>query len=81
MFSELVSYSCSAKILRGDKFTTNLQEKARKYKQQLENLYRKSSIGPSMVSCIFERFGNDSLTINFGLTFHRKKIPKYGKLI
>lgn len=72
----LLSYSCSAKVSRGDKFLTQLPEKARKYKVDLETLYKRSILGPAVVSCFLERFGNDTVTIYFRLMLNRKKIPR-----
>ncbi|XP_017781082.1 PREDICTED: serine protease nudel-like isoform X2 [Nicrophorus vespilloides] len=72
-----VSFSCSAKVSKGDRFVTGLQDKARKYRQQLEFLYQRSTLGPALVSCTIERFGNDSQTIFFKITLNRMKIPRH----
>ncbi|KAF5275348.1 hypothetical protein FQR65_LT04176 [Abscondita terminalis] len=74
--TQLLTYNCSAKILRGDRFLNNIQEKARKYKQQLEMLYHKSSVGSALVSCTVERFGDDSVTIYFRISLNRKALPR-----
>ncbi|KAJ3639838.1 hypothetical protein Zmor_003173 [Zophobas morio] len=71
-----LSFSCSAKVLRGDRFTGALQEKARRYRLQLETLYQRSVLGPALVSCIVEKFGNDTVTVFYKLGFNRKKLPK-----
>ncbi|KAF5300956.1 hypothetical protein FQA39_LY10926 [Lamprigera yunnana] len=74
--TQLLTYNCSAKILRGDRFVSNLQEKARKYKQQLEILYHRSNIGSAVASCTVERFGDDSVTIYFRIALNRKALPR-----
>ncbi|KAK5639362.1 hypothetical protein RI129_011854 [Pyrocoelia pectoralis] len=74
--TQLLTFNCSAKILRGDRFLNNLQDKARKYKQQLEALYHRSSIGPALVSCTVEKFGDDTVTIYFRISLNRKSLPR-----
>ncbi|CAH0562093.1 unnamed protein product [Brassicogethes aeneus] len=74
--SALMTFSCSVKVLRGDRFVGALKEKAIKYKGQLEALYQRSVLGPALVSCTFERFGNDTLTIYFKLTLNKRKLTK-----
>ncbi|KAK4871464.1 hypothetical protein RN001_015588 [Aquatica leii] len=74
--TQLLTYNCSAKIMRGDRFLNNLQEKARKYKQQLEILYHRSSIGPALTSCTVERFGDDSVTIYFRISLNKKSLSR-----
>ncbi|XP_008190743.1 uncharacterized protein LOC103312277 isoform X2 [Tribolium castaneum] len=74
--NNIISFSCSAKILRGDRFTGALQEKARRYRLQLETLYQRSVLGPALTSCIVEKFGNDTVTVFFKLAFNKKKISK-----
>ncbi|KAB0801365.1 hypothetical protein PPYR_05719 [Photinus pyralis] len=74
--TQLLTFNCSAKVLRGDRFLNNLQDKARKYKQQLEALYHRSSIGPALVSCTVEKFGDDTVTIYFRISLNRKALPR-----
>lgn len=74
--AELLTFSCSAKVSRGDRFVSHLQEKSHKYKQQLENLYHKSSIGTAVVLVTVDRFGEDTLTVYFKISLDRKKISR-----
>jgi hypothetical protein len=74
--NNLLSFSCSAKVLRGDRFVGALQDKARRYRLQLETLYQRSTLGPALVSCIVEKFGNDTATVFFKLAFNKKKLPR-----
>lgn len=72
----LLTFSCSARILKGDRFVGPLQDKARRYKRQFEALYQRSIVGQAFVSCIVDKFGNDTQTIYFRLAFNRKKLTK-----
>ncbi|KAK9889389.1 hypothetical protein WA026_004663 [Henosepilachna vigintioctopunctata] len=74
--SPLVAFSCSIKVLRGDRFVGAFQEKARRYSSQLETLYKKSTLGPALIECNVDRFGEDTYTIYFTLTFDRKRMPR-----
>ncbi|CAG9855145.1 unnamed protein product [Phyllotreta striolata] len=71
-----LTFSCSAKIVKGDRFIGALQEKARRYKRSFEAMYQRSVLGHAFVSCIIEKFGNDTLTVYFKLLFNRLKITK-----
>lgn len=73
--NNIFTFSCSAKILRGDRFINALQEKSKRYSLQLESLYQRSVLGPGLVSCTVEKFGNDTITIFFKLTFNKINLP------
>ncbi|CAH1103275.1 unnamed protein product [Psylliodes chrysocephalus] len=72
----LLTFSCSAKILKGDRFIGALQEKARRYKRNFEAMYQRSILGQAFISCIIDKFGNDTVTIYFKLAFNRMKLSK-----
>lgn len=72
----LITFSCTARILKGDRFVGPLQDKARRYKRQFEALYQRSILGQSFVSCVVDKFGDDAQTIYFKLAFNRKKLTK-----
>ncbi|XP_050497311.1 uncharacterized protein LOC126878565 isoform X2 [Diabrotica virgifera virgifera] len=72
----LLTFSCSAKILKGDRFIGSFQDKARRYKRNFETMYQRSILGQAFISCIIEKFGNDTLTIYFKLTFNRMKLSR-----
>uniref|UniRef100_A0AAR5PWV3 Peptidase S1 domain-containing protein n=1 Tax=Dendroctonus ponderosae TaxID=77166 RepID=A0AAR5PWV3_DENPD len=72
--SATITFSCSAKVLRGDRFIGALDEKASKYKKQIETLYQRSSLGPALLSASVDRFGKDGVTIYFRLAFNRRKL-------
>ncbi|CAH2008583.1 unnamed protein product [Acanthoscelides obtectus] len=74
--SPVLSFNCSVKVIKGDIFIGNLQEKMRKYKKQFETLYQRSILGPAFISCLVDRFGNDTQTIYFRLAFDRKKLSR-----
>ncbi|XP_019869370.2 serine protease nudel isoform X2 [Aethina tumida] len=74
--SGLITFSCSAKVLRGDRFVGSLQEKAARYKRQLEALYQRSTLGPALVSCTLDSFGNDTLTFYFKVILNKRKLTK-----
>ncbi|XP_045482622.1 uncharacterized protein LOC123686492 isoform X2 [Harmonia axyridis] len=74
--SPLVTFSCSIKVLRGDRFVGALQEKAHRYSVQLETLYKRSILGPALIECSVDRFGEDTYTIFFKLTLDRKRLPR-----
>ncbi|XP_044766031.1 serine protease nudel-like isoform X2 [Coccinella septempunctata] len=74
--SPLVTFSCSIKVLRGDRFVGALQDKARRYGVQLKTLYKRSVLGPALVECTVDKFGEDTYTIFFTLTFERKRLPR-----
>lgn len=75
--AELLFFSGSAKVLRGDRFFGHSsQEKLLRYKRQLEALYRKSLLGAAVVACTVDRFGNDSLTVYFRISLNKRKIPR-----
>ncbi|KAL3290131.1 hypothetical protein HHI36_023496 [Cryptolaemus montrouzieri] len=74
--SPLVTFSCSIKVLRGDRFVGSLHEKARLYTLQFETLYKRSILGPALVECSVDKFGEDTYTIHFTLTFDRKRLPR-----
>ncbi|XP_030746349.1 uncharacterized protein LOC115875103 isoform X2 [Sitophilus oryzae] len=70
----IISFGCSAKVTKGDRFIGNLEEKAQRYKRQIEVLYQRSALGPALLSCSVDRFGKDGHTIFFRLTFNRRKL-------
>ncbi|XP_076262079.1 uncharacterized protein LOC143197460 isoform X2 [Rhynchophorus ferrugineus] len=70
----IISFGCSAKVIKGDRFAGNLEEKAQKYKRQIELLYQRSALGPALLSCAVDRFGKDAATIFFKLSFNRRKL-------
>nr|XP_023014445.1 cell wall protein DAN4 [Leptinotarsa decemlineata] len=72
----LLTFSCSAKVLRGDRFVGALPEKARRYKRQFELLYQRSILGKAFISCAVDKFGNDTVTIYYKLAFNRMKLTR-----
>nr|XP_022915185.1 serine protease nudel-like [Onthophagus taurus] len=72
----LLMFSCSVKVLRGDRFVGNLPEKARRYKNQLEILYQRTPLSAAIVGCNVEKFGNDTQTIYYKVTLNKRKIPR-----
>ncbi|XP_066259069.1 uncharacterized protein [Euwallacea similis] len=72
--SSIITFSCSAKVLRGDRFIGGLEEKAQKYRRQIEILYQRSALGPALYSTAVDRFGKDGVTIYFRVAFNRRKL-------
>ncbi|XP_060516368.1 serine protease nudel-like [Cylas formicarius] len=73
-YNAIISFSGSAKVLRGDRFLGGLEEKAKKYRRQIDMLYQNSALGPALASSAVDGFGKDGFTIYFRLSFNRKKL-------